>query len=74
MTEKEKKEAVERWAGFIIPAVFKAETKLQKEHPEWKERLATMTGENGYKVTEEYCRAIATEIVTHAVDADGKVE
>ena len=74
MTEEEKKKDIERWAGFIIPAVFKAETKLQKEHPEWKVRLATMTKENGCQVAEEYCRAIATEIVTHAVDADGKIE
>ena len=63
MTEEERKKDIERWAGYIIPAVFKAETKLQKEHPEWKVRLATMTGENGYKVAEEYCRAIAEEIV-----------
>ena len=63
MTEEERKKAVERWAGYIIPAVFKAETKLQKEHQEWKVRLATMTKENGYRVAEEYCRAIAEEIV-----------
>ena len=68
------KEAIDRWARFIIPAVFKAETKLQREHPEWKVRLATITKDNGERVAEEYCRAIATEIVTNAVDADGKIK
>ena len=33
------KEEIERWAKFIIPAVFKAEDKLTKEHPEWHDRL-----------------------------------
>ena len=63
MTEKEKKEAVERWAGFIIPAVFKAESALQKEHPEWVERLRGVNEGNWVEVAEEYCRAIAEEIV-----------
>ncbi len=68
------KEAIERWARYIIPAVFKAETKLQQEHPEWKVRLATITKEDSPRVAEEYCTAIATEIVTNAVDADGKIK
>lgn len=33
------KEAIDHWAEQIIPAVFKAEDALQKEKPEWKERL-----------------------------------
>ena len=68
------KEAIDRWAGYIIPAVFKAETKLQREHPEWVERLRNVNEENCGSVAEEYCRAIATEIVTNAVDADGKIK
>ena len=64
MTEEERKKAVERWAGFIIPAVFKAETKLQKEHPEWIERLRGANEGNWVEVAEEYCRAIAEEIVS----------
>ena len=63
MTEEEKKKAIERWAGFIIPAVFKAESVLQKEHPEWVERLRGVNEGNWVEVTEEYCRAIAEEIV-----------
>lgn len=67
------KEAIERWARYIIPAVFKAETKILREHPEWKERLTNIKGEEASRVAEEYCTAIAMEIVTNAVDADGKV-
>ena len=63
MTEEERKKDIERWAGFIIPAVFKAETKLQKEHPEWIERLRGVNEGNWAEVAEEYCRAIAEEIV-----------
>ena len=68
------KKAIERWARYIIPAVFMAETELQRKHPEWKVRLANITKEDGPRVAEEYYTAIATEIVTNAVDADGKVK
>ena len=63
------KEAIDRWAEQIIPAVFKAEDALQKAKPEWKERLrklGTPEGEDPHKVAEEYCRAIAHIIVTNA--------
>ena len=40
------KEAIDRWAEYIIPAVFKAEDALQKAKPEWKERLKHL-GESG---------------------------
>ena len=63
MTEEERKKNIERWAEFIIPAVFKAESVLQKEHPEWVERLRGVNEGNWVEVTEEYCRAIAEEIV-----------
>ena len=65
------KEAIDRWAGSIIPAVFKAEDALQNAKPEWKERLAQLGepgGEDTQKVAEEYCREIATIIVTTAAD------
>lgn len=65
------KEAVDRWAEFIIPAVFKAEDALQKANPEWKERLARLGepgGEPPGTVANEYCREIATIIVTQAAD------
>ena len=65
------KEAIDRWAEYIIPAVFKAEDSLTKAKPEWKERLAklgTDEGEYPHKVAEEYCREIATIIVTQAED------
>ena len=60
------KEAVDRWAEYIIPAVFKAEDALQKAKPEWVNRLrklGTPEGEDPHKVAEEYCREIATIIV-----------
>lgn len=60
------KDTVDRWAEYIIPAVFKAEDALTKAKPEWKKRLGklgTPEGEDPHKVTEEYCREIATIIV-----------
>ena len=73
------KEAIDRWAEHIIPAVFKAEDALQKAKPEWKERLKRLGepgGEDTQKVAEEYCREIATIIVTHGVDyvPDGTID
>ena len=74
------KECIDRWAEHIIPAVFKAEDALQKAKPEWKERLAALnTGtsqEDGTKVAKEYCREIATIIVTQGSDyvPDGTIE
>lgn len=73
------KEAIDRWAEYIIPAVFKAEDALQKAKPEWKERLAklgTPDGEDPHKVAEEYCCEIATIIVTQGSDyePDGTID
>jgi hypothetical protein len=70
------KEAIDRWAEQIIPAVFKAEDALQKAKPEWKERLKNVTADNGHELAEEYCRAIATIIVTHGADyvPDGTID
>ena len=65
------KEAIDRWAKFIIPAVFRAEDALKKAKPEWEERLKRLGepgGEDPHKVAEEYCREIATIIVTQAAD------
>ena len=65
------KEAIDRWATYIIPAVFKAEDALQKAKPEWKERLKKLGQpgrEDPHKVAEEYCREIATIIVRSASD------
>jgi len=67
------KEAIDRWAKYIIPAVFKAEDALQKAKPEWKERLRKLGqpgGEEPTKVSEEYCREIATIIVRMSPDYD----
>lgn len=73
------KEAVIRWAESIIPAVFRAEDALQKAKPEWKERLRRLGepgGEDLGKVAAEYCREIATIIVTQGSDyvPDGTIE
>lgn len=66
------KECIDRWAGSIIPAVFKAEEALQKAVPEWKERLSKLndgtSDEDPHKMAEEYCRAIAHIIVTQGSD------
>ena len=73
------KECIDRWAELIIPAVFKAEDALQKEKPEWKERLKHLGepgGEDPHEVAAEYCREIATIIVTRAADyvPDGTID
>ena len=74
------KEAIDRWAEQIIPAVFKAEDALQKEKPEWIVRLAALSNgtsaEDPHKVAVEYCREIATIIVTQAADyePDGTID
>ena len=65
------KETIDRWAEYIIPAVFRAEDALQKAKPEWKERLSKLGepgGEPPDTVVQEYCREIATIIVTQASD------
>ena len=72
------KETIDRWAEFIIPAVFRAEDALQKTKPEWKERLAklgTTEVEDPTKVAAEYCREIATIIVKLGSDyePDGSI-
>ena len=67
------KEAIDRWAKYIIPAVFKAEDALKKAKPEWVERLrklGTPDGEDPHNVADEYCHEIATIIVRQAADYD----
>jgi hypothetical protein len=73
------KECIDRWAEQIIPAVFRAEDALQKAKPEWKERLKHLGeqgGEDPHKAAEEYCREIATIIVTQGSDyvPDGTID
>ena len=65
------KEAVDRWATYIIPAVFRAEDALKKAKPEWVEilsKLGTAEGGDPHEVAKAYCREIATIIVTQAAD------
>lgn len=66
------KEAIDRWATYIIPAVFKAEDALQKAKPIWKDLLKQMgkstCTEDPHKLAEEYCREIATIIVRNGSD------
>ena len=67
------KETIDRWAKYIIPAVFKAEDVLKNAKPEWIERLRKLGqpgGEDPHKVAEEYCREIATIIVVNSSDYD----
>ena len=61
-------QTIDRWAEQIIPAVFRAEDALSKAKPEWIERLKNVTPENGHELAEEYCREIATIIVTQGSD------
>lgn len=73
MEEMTNKNAIDRWATYIIPAVFKAEDALKNAKPEWEERLKKLGqpgGEDPYKVAEEYCREIAKIIVRFSSDYD----
>ena len=68
MTEQERQETIERWATYIIPAVFRAEDALKVKHPEWIAKLQNVTAENKQETAEGYCRAIAEEIVFNSTD------
>ena len=59
------KEAIDRWAEYIIPAVFKAEDALQK-----------VSKENGALLARLYCEEIATIIVKMGSDyePDGSID
>ena len=65
MNEEERREAIERWATYIIPAVFRGEDELMKKHPEWKDKLAACSSTHQRQhVMMKYCKAIAEEIVS----------
>lgn len=64
------KEAIERWAEYIIPTVFRAEQQLLITKPEWEKRLKYVLVDDAPKIAYEYCRAIAEIIVTNAEDYD----
>lgn len=74
------KEAIDRWADSIIPAVFKAEDALHKAKPEWKERLSRLndgtSDEDPHLLAFEYCTEIARIIVTQGADyvPDGTID
>jgi len=64
-----REEAIDRWAD-ISEAVFWAEERISKD---WYERLKaapTMTKEDQHQLAKDYCRAIATEIVSHTTDEE----
>ena len=68
-----RQEAIDRWAEFIVPSVFRAETELLQAHPEWKIRLeATKDAdyETVRKVSTDYARAIAEIIVSRTSDEE----
>lgn len=58
-----KQETIQRWATYIVPAVFRAEQQLLEEQPQWRERLKNV--ENATQTAQEYCEAIATIIVNN---------
>ena len=62
------KETIDRWAEYIIPAVFKAEDALLNAKPEWKEKLANVSEANAALLSRLYCEEIATIIVTQGSD------
>lgn len=68
-----RQEAIDRWAKFIVPSVFRAETELLQTHPEWKIRLEETKDadyETVRKVSTDYARAIAEIIVSRTSDEE----
>ena len=64
-----REEAIERWAD-IASTVFWAEENISEE---WYERLKsahTMTKKEQHELADEYCKAIATEIVSKTADEE----
>ena len=64
-----REEAIERWAQ-ICNTVFWAEEKISKE---WYERLKsahTMTKDEQHQLADQYCKAIAMEIVSKTTDEE----
>jgi hypothetical protein len=70
MTEEERQETIERWAEYIIPAVFRAEDALKVKRPEWIAKLQNVTAENMKETAESYCRAVAEEIVFNSTNEE----
>ena len=62
-----REEAIERWAQ-ICNTVFWAEERISKEwHPKLKEAPKLSKEEQG-KLADDYCHAIAEEVVSHTTD------
>lgn len=62
-------EAIERWS-HIASTVFWAEEKISKE---WHQRLKeapNLSKEEQHKLADEYCQAIAAEIVSKTTDEE----
>jgi hypothetical protein len=67
-------EEVERWAMQIVPIVFRAEDSLLRKHPAWNDRLHCLANgeEDPSTVANDYCKAVANEIVEMAYEHDNK--
>lgn len=66
-----RQQAIDRWKA-IIPAVFRAEDKLQGQ---WHDRLSAakeMPSDERTRLADEYVTAIATEIVSQTTDEELK--
>ena len=64
-----REEAIERWS-HIASTVFWAEENIAKE---WHERLKAapnLSKEEQHLLAEQYCKAIATEIVSKTTDEE----
>ena len=59
-----RQEAINHWAEYVIPSVFKAEDKLR---PQLKKIIADNKDDHE-RAAKLYCQAIATEIVSHTTD------
>ena len=61
-----RQEAIEEWARYTIPAVFKAEDKLRSQ----LQQILKDHEDEPTTAAELYAHAIATEILSHITDEE----
>ena len=62
-----RQEAIKRWTDIAM-AVFTAENRISKEWHEKLQEATLLPSERQSAVVDEYCKAVATEIVNNTSD------
>jgi hypothetical protein len=56
-------QAIQRWAKFIVPTVFRAEAEMLRKHPELEGSLRNIPASELPARAAAYSRAVAEEVV-----------